>query len=59
MVMAMLLFVRVSSDLDLEELDRRVNERKPRFLEVPGLIQKFYGRDRATGDTCGVYLFET
>ena len=57
--MATVLFVRIKSDLDPEELDRRLNERKPRFLEVPGLIQKFYGRDEATGDTCGIYFFES
>ena len=57
--MATILYVRVKSDVDLEELDRRMNERRPRFLEVPGLIQKIYGRDEATGDTCGIYFFES
>lgn len=56
--MATILYVRIKSDLDPEELDRRLNERKPRFLEVPGLIQKIYGRDEATGDVCGIYFFE-
>lgn len=57
--MATILYVRVKSDLDPEELDRRLNERKPRFLEVPGLIQKIYGRDEATGEVCGIYFFES
>ena len=57
--MATILYVRVKSDVDLEELDRRMNERRPRFLEVPGLIQKIYGRDEATGATCGIYFFES
>ena len=52
------MYVRVKSDLDPEELDRRIEERRPRFLEVPGLIQKIYGRNPATGDTCGIYFFE-
>ena len=56
--MATILYVRIKSDLDPEELDRRLNERKPRFLEIPGLIQKIYGRDEATGDVCGIYFFE-
>ena len=56
--MASILYVRIKSDLDPEELDRRLNERKPRFLEVPGLIQKIYGRDEATGDVCGIYFFK-
>lgn len=56
--MATILYVRVKSDLDPQELDRRLNERKPKFLEVPGLIQKIYGRDEATGEVCGIYFFE-
>ena len=56
--MATILYVRIKSDLDPTELDCRLNERKPRFLEVPGLIQKIYGRDEATGDVCGIYFFE-
>lgn len=56
--MATILFVRVKSDLEPEELERRLLERRPRFQEVPGLIQKFYGRDEATGDVCGIYFFE-
>jgi len=56
--MAVVLFVRIKSDLDPEELDRRLNERRPRFREVPGLIQKVYGRDESTGDVCGIYFFE-
>lgn len=53
-----MLFVRIRSGLDPEELERRVLERRPRFREVPGLIQKIYGRDESTGDVCGVYFFE-
>lgn len=56
--MAAILFVRVKSDLDAEELERRLLDRRPRFREVPGLLQKIYGRNDATGDACGVYFFE-
>lgn len=56
--MATILFVRVKSDLDPEELEKRLLERRPRFKEVPGLIQKFYGRDESTGDVCGIYFFK-
>ena len=56
--MATTLFVRIKSDLEFKELERRVNERKPRFKEVPGLVQKFYGLDKSTGDVCGIYFFE-
>ena len=57
--MAAILFVRVKSGLDVNELERRVIERRPRFLDVPGLVQKIYGKDEATGDVCGIYFFET
>lgn len=56
--MATILFVRVKSALDADELERRVLERRPRFHDVPGLVQKVYGRDEATGDVCGIYFFE-
>lgn len=57
--MSTILFVRIKSDLDPAELERRLHERRPRFLEVPGLVQKFYGRDNSTGNLCGIYFFES
>lgn len=57
--MNVVLFVRIRSDLEFDELARRALERKPRFLEVPGLIQKIYGRNPDTGDFCGIYFFES
>jgi hypothetical protein len=56
--MAAILFVRVQSDLDPAELERRVIDRRPRFREVPGLVQKIYGRGESSGDVCGIYFFE-
>ena len=56
--MAAILFVRLKSQLGVEELERRVEERRPRFLKVPGLVQKIYGRDEKTGYVCGIYFFE-
>lgn len=56
--MPAILFVRIKSNLDPKELERRMIERRPRFREVRGLIQKFYGRDESTGDVCGIYFFE-
>jgi hypothetical protein len=56
--MTAILFVRVKSGLDPGELERRLLERRPRFRDVPGLIQKIYGRDSSTGDVCGIYFFE-
>lgn len=57
--MGAVLFVRAQSGLGAEELERRLLERRPRFLEVPGLLQKLYGRDSATGAVCGIYFFES
>ena len=57
--MAVVLFVRVKSEVDKKELERRLLERKPKFLDVPGLAQKIYGKDPATGDMCGIYFFES
>ncbi len=56
--MAAILFVRIKSGLDPKELDRRLVERRPRFRDVPGLVQKIYGREESTGDVCGIYFFE-
>lgn len=55
--MAAVLFVRIKSKLESKELDRRLIERRPRFLDVPGLVQKIYGRDEASGEVCGIYFF--
>jgi Putative mono-oxygenase ydhR len=57
--MPAVLFVRITSRLDRDEFDRRLLERRPRFRDVPGLVQKIYGRDTATGDVCGIYFFES
>jgi hypothetical protein len=57
--MPAVLYVRIKSDLDRDEFDRRLLERRPQFREVPGLLQKVYGRDRTTGDVCGIYFFES
>ena len=56
--MAAILFVRVKSQLEAEELERRLHERRPRFLQVPGLVQKVYGREETSGAYCGIYFFE-
>jgi hypothetical protein len=57
--MAAILFVRIKSGLDTAEFDRRLVERRPRFRDVPGLMQKVYGRDPATGEVCGIYFFDS
>jgi hypothetical protein len=56
--MTTILFVRIKSRLDAEEIEKRARERLPRFQQVPGLVQKFYARDETTGDVCGIYFFK-
>jgi len=56
--MATVLFVRLNSGLAPEEMERRLIERRPHFHDVPGLVQKIYGRDESTGAVCGIYFFE-
>jgi hypothetical protein len=57
--MPAILFVRIESALDSEELLVRARERLPQFRKVPGLVQKIYGKDPVTGDVCGIYFFDT
>lgn len=57
--MSVILYVRIKSELDFEELSRRALDRRPQFKEVPGLVQKFYARDPASDDVCGIYIFES
>jgi hypothetical protein len=57
--MPAVLFVRITSALGPDEFDRRLLERRPRFRDVPGLVQKVYGRDAETGDVCGIYFFDS
>ena len=56
--MAAILFVRIESNLDPAELERTLAERRPRFRQVAGLVQKIYGR-AATGEVCGIYFFDS
>jgi hypothetical protein len=56
--MGKILYVRAKSNLSPQELENKLLERKPRFLEVPGLVQKIYGKDESTGEVCGIYFFE-
>ena len=56
--MAAILFVRIKSALSAVEAEWRIEERLPRFRDVPGLVQKLFGRDPETGDICGIYFFE-
>lgn len=46
------------SGMDFEEMWDVVEERMPRFREVPGLVQKVYLWDDEAEEISGLYLFE-
>ena len=52
------LFVRFASTLPSDEVEQIMRERGPLFRQVPGLIQKFYGRD-GNGSYTGIYVFDS
>lgn len=55
----MLIVRGLKSDLPHEELERRAKERAPQFRKLPGLVQKYYVVDDATGEWAGVYLWDS
>ena|SRR5687768_10439849 len=54
-----ILLVKFHSGLSQDEVVRNLEERVSLFRAVPGLVQKYYAREPATGDYVGVYLFES
>ena len=54
-----ILLVKFHSSLPDDEVRRNLHERLPLFRAVPGLIQKYYAVESASGDYVGVYLFES
>ena len=53
-----MLLVKFRSSLPEAEVRRLLDERLALFRAVPGLVQKYYAREAATGEWCGVYLFD-
>lgn len=52
-------FVRIKTALAQEEVRRIMEERAPRFREVAGLVQKYYGYEPDSGAFCGCYIFDS
>jgi len=52
-------FVRFTTPLPHEEVRRLFEERAPRYREVPGLLQKYYGYEPSSGVFCGCYIFDS
>jgi hypothetical protein len=54
-----ILIVKFHSARSDEEVRRLMEERLPQFQAVPGLVQKYYAREAATGDHLGLYIFDS
>jgi heme-degrading monooxygenase HmoA len=52
-------FVKFPSGLSEEEVRRTMEERAPEFRALPGLVQKYYGRERESGEFCGIYVWDS
>ena len=52
-------FVKFPSGLSEAEVRRTMEERAPQFRLLPGLVQKYYGRERETGEFCGIYIWDS
>jgi heme-degrading monooxygenase HmoA len=52
-------FVKFPSGLSEAEVRRTMEERAPQFRALPGLLQKYYGRERESGEFCGIYIWDS
>jgi len=52
-------FVKFKSGLSDDEAQRVLHERAPQFRAIPGLIQKFYGVEKESGEYTGIYLWDS
>ncbi len=55
----LVLLVRFTSPLKLDEVMKVVEERAPEFRALAGLQQKYYLQDAATGEYAGLYLWDS
>jgi len=55
----LVLLVRFKSPLPLDEVVKVANSRADEFRALPGLTQKYYVRDKATGEIGGLYLWDS
>lgn len=52
-------FVKFKSGLSDAEVRQVMEERAPRFRALPGLVQKYYGHEKKTGEFTGIYLWDS
>lgn len=55
----LILLVKFKSRLTLDEVMEVANSRIDEFRALPGLTQKYYFQEEATGEIGGVYLWES
>lgn len=51
--------VKFRPGLTDEEVRATMNERAPQFRALPGLLQKYYMREEATGEYAGFYFWDS
>ena len=56
---AIVLLVRFSSPLTLDEVVNVMEKRSPEFRALAGLQQKYYLQDATTGEYAGLYLWDS
>ena len=56
---ALIVLVKFRSPLSLQEVTDIINSRIDEFRVFPGLRQKYYMQDTATGEYAGLYLWES
>lgn len=52
-------FVKFKSGLTDAEVERVMKERAPQFRALPGLVQKYYVREKQTGEISGIYFWDS
>lgn len=52
-------FVKFKSELSQDQAEKVMKERAPQYRTIPGLIQKFYGVEKDTGELTGIYFWDS
>lgn len=52
-------FVKFKSTLSDADVQQVMKDRAPRFRALPGLVQKYYGHEKQTGEFTGIYLWDS
>jgi heme-degrading monooxygenase HmoA len=52
-------FVKFKSGLADDQVRSTMEKRAPQFRAIPGLVQKYYVRERGTGEYAGIYFWES